>query len=368
MSSFTLSTEIRFGKDALDSLAQYAGRRAFVVTDSFLATTDVFATLVRILGPHVTVFDQVLPNPTIALIGQGLAQYLQARPEVVVAYGGGSPIDAAKAMHKGALEAGLAAPEGLVVVPTTSGSGSEVTGFSVITDEATHAKIPMVSPDLLPKVAVLDARAVVGVPPRTTADSGMDVITHATEAYVATTASDFTDACAEKAAQLAFAHLTRCFTHGDDLEARTRMHSASTLAAIAFDNAGLGIVHSLAHALGGRFPVAHGRLNAILLPHVIAYNAERSEHAAAKYAWLGHLAGSSATGTRAGVVSCVARINKINAGLGIGPGIKECGVDPADVRPHLDELARTAMADGCTATNPVVPTHTDLVALLRQIL
>lgn len=368
MSSFTLKTEIRFGSDAFESLSEFEGRRVFLVTDEFLATTEAFRTVMAILGGNVTVFDKVLPNPTIQLIGQGLSRYLQARPDVVVAFGGGSPIDAAKAMHKGALEVNLGAPDGLVVVPTTSGSGSEVTSFSVITDDATHAKIPMVSPDLLPRVAVLDARAVVGVPPRTTADSGMDVITHATEAYVSTGANDFTDACAEKAAQLAFANLQRCFTHGSDLEARTRMHNAATLAAIAFDNSGLGITHSLAHALGGRFPVAHGRLNAILLPHVVAYNAERSERAAEKYAWLGHLAGSAATGTRAGVVSCVARIEKINAALGIGPGIAQCGVDVADVRASLDELAATAMADSCTVTNPVVPTHEHLVGLLRKLL
>lgn len=195
----------------------------------------------------------------------------------------------------------------------------------------------------------------------------MDVITHATEAYVSTRASDFTDACAEKAAQLAFANLPRCFREGADIEARTRMHNASTLAAMAFDNSGLGIVHSLAHALGGRFPVAHGRLNAILLPHVISYNAERSVRAAERYAWLGHLAGSSATGTRAGVISCVARIEKLNAELDIGPGLAQCGVEVAEVRASLDDLADVAMADGCTATNPVTPTHEDLVALLRRV-
>lgn len=367
MRSFTLSTEIRFGGDALESLRQFAGRRVFLVTDEFLATTEVFAAVLGVVGPEVNVFDKVLPNPTIALIGQGVAAYLQADPEVVIAYGGGSPIDAAKAMHKAALDVGRGAPEGLVVIPTTSGSGSEVTSFAVLTDESTHAKLPMVSPDLLPRLAVLDARAVIGVPPRTTADSGMDVITHAIEAYVSLGASDFSDACAEKSAQLAFTHLPRCFTHGTDLSARSRMHNASTLAAMAFDNAGLGIVHSLAHALGGRFPVAHGRLNAILLPHVISYNAERSERAAAKYAWLGHLAGSSAVGSKAGVVSCIARIERLNAELGVGPTLRECGVDVSEVRASLDELAETAMADGCTATNPVVPTHADLVSILRNV-
>ncbi len=368
MSTFTVATRILFGDDALDALRQFTGRRVLVVTDSFLATTDVFTEVLDRLGAGVTVFDEVLPNPTIALIGKGVAAYLAARPDVVVAFGGGSPIDAAKAMHKAALDHGLGAPEGLVVIPTTSGSGSEVTSFSVITDEATHAKIPMVSHDLVPRMAILDARTVIGVPPRTTADSGMDVLTHAIEAYVSTGASDFTDALAEKSAQLALSNLKRCFDDGTDVEARTRMHHASTMAAMAFDNAGLGIVHSLAHALGGRFPVAHGRLNAILLPHVIAFNAERSERAATRYAWLGHLAGASAVGPRAGTTSCIARIEKLNAALGIGPRLADCGVAPEDLRAGLDDLADVALADGCTATTPVQPTHADLVGLLGRLL
>lgn len=368
MSTFTLATQVRFGDEALETLREFAGRRILVVTDSFLAGTDVFGWVQSLLGPRVTVFDGVEPNPTIPMIGRGVAAYLECEPDMVLAYGGGSPIDAAKAMHKAAIDHGRGAPDGLVVIPTTSGSGSEVTSFSVITDEATHAKLPMVSPDLVPRLAILDPRVVVGVPPRTTADSGMDVLTHAIEAYVSTGASDFSDALAEKSVQLAFKYLQRCFDNGQDVEARARMHNASTMAAMAFDNAGLGIVHSLAHALGGHFPVAHGRLNAILLPHVIAFNAERSERAAERYAWLGHLAGASAVGTRAGVVSCVARIEKLNAALGIGPRLADCGVDPADLRAALDELATTAMADGCTATTPVPPTRQDLVGLLRKLL
>ena len=365
MSTFTLATQISFGPDALEGLREFAGRRVFVVTDAFLAGTDVFALVLDLLGDDTVVFDEVLPNPSIAVIGRGVAAYLGARPDVVIAYGGGSPIDAAKAMHKAAIEVDLGAKDGLVVIPTTSGSGSEVTSFAVITDESTHAKLPMVSPDLVPRLAILDSRVVLGVPPHTTADSGMDVLTHAIEAYVSTGASDFSDALAEKATQLAFANLQRCFDNGSDADARTPMHHASTMAAMAFDNAGLGIVHSLAHALGGRFPVAHGRLNAILLPHVIAFNARHSERAAARYAWLGHVAGATAIGSRAGVASCIGRIERLNSALGIGPGLSDCGIPRDEFTASLDELATTALADGCTATTPVPPSHADLVAILR---
>lgn len=261
MREFRLGTHVRIGADALSALDQFATRRVFLVTDAFLATTPVFADVESRLGDRVTRFTDVVPNPTIATVSKGVGAYLQARPDVVVAYGGGSVMDAAKAMHKAALDSGFGATAGLVAISTTSGSGSEVTSFAVLTDERTHTKIPLVSPDMVAKLAILDPDAVVGVPPRITADSGMDVLTHAVEAYVSLGACDFSDALAEKAVELVFAHLVRCYTHGDDRDARGHMHNASCLAAMAFDNVGLGITHSLAHALGGRFPIAHGRLN-----------------------------------------------------------------------------------------------------------
>ena len=153
MTTFQLDTSIRFGANALEALDKHRDQRVFLVTDPFLASTDLFRKARARLGSQVTVFDEVEPNPTVALVGRGTTCYLKADPEVVVALGGGSPIDAAKAMHQAALEVGRAAQHGLVVVPTTSGSGSEVTSFSVITDEVTHAKIAMVSPAMRPASA-----------------------------------------------------------------------------------------------------------------------------------------------------------------------------------------------------------------------
>lgn len=159
MTTFSLHTEIHTGDDAFDVLARFRDMRVLIVTDAFLATTEMFRDVTARLGSTVTVFDQVEPNPTIHLVGKGTACYLAAEPEVVIALGGGSPIDAAKAMHKAALTVGKGAREGLVAIPTTSGSGSEVTSYAVITDEETHAKLPMVSPDLRPRMAILDPRA-----------------------------------------------------------------------------------------------------------------------------------------------------------------------------------------------------------------
>lgn len=369
MSVFSLHTEIHTGAKALDVLLQFRDMRVLIVTDAFLATTELFRDVRSRLGAQVTVFDEVTPNPTIQVVGKGAACYLAADPEVVVALGGGSPIDAAKAMHKAAIAIGEAAREGLIVIPTTSGSGSEVTSYSVITDEETHAKIPMVSQDLLPRMAILDPRAVIGVPPKVTADSGMDVLTHAVEAYVSLEAGDFSDACAEKSVQLLCTNLHTCYVDGANLEARRRMHNASTLAAMAFNNAGLGITHSLAHALGGRYPIAHGRLNAMLLPHVMAYNAERSERASRKYAWLAHLTATSSGGNvKASVASFIGAIDRLRVSLDIPSRLVDEGVSPTDFWSSLDDVARVALADGCTPANPVVPTHDDLVGILRRLM
>jgi len=181
------------------------GRPVFLVPGDFLATTDVYRKVVDRLGEQVTTFTGVKPNPTTSEIGAGVSVYLQSRPDVVVAYGGGSVMDATKVMHKAALDAGCGAPEGIYAIPTTSGSGSEVTSFAVVTDEQTHTKVPIASSELVAGLAILDPEAVVGVPAHITADSGMDVLTHATEAYVALEACDFSDALAEKAVE----HLPR---------------------------------------------------------------------------------------------------------------------------------------------------------------
>ena len=242
---------------------------------------------------------------------------------------------------------------------------AELVPFAVVTDEKTHTKIPIVSPDLVAGLAILDPEAVVGVPKHITADSGMDVLTHAIEAYVATNASDFSDALAEKAVELIFQHLARCYTHGDDEKAREHMHNASCMAAMAFDNAGLGIVHSLAHALGGHYPVAHGRLNALLLPHVIEFHAERSPQVAERYARLGRLVAPSATG-RAAVMSLVGAVQKLRVRLEMPSRLSEAKVSSADLRRDEEELVRAALADGCTTTNPVAPTAEDLKAILRR--
>ncbi|RRD51335.1 1-propanol dehydrogenase PduQ [Arachnia propionica] len=366
MKEFRLSTLVRLGPEALTALTRYRGESVFMVTDEFLTTTPVFKEALGHLGDRVTLFTGVLPNPGTHEIGLGVAEYLRAKPHVVVAYGGGSVMDAAKVMHKAALDAGFGAPEGIVAIPTTSGSGSEVTSFAVVTDEETHVKIPIVSADMVARLAILDPRAVMGAPAHITADSGMDTLTHAVEAYVARTACDFSDALAEKAVELTVRYLPRCHSHGDDLEAREHMHNASCMAAMAFDNVGLGITHSLAHALGGHYPIAHGRLNAMLLPHVIEFNAERSQHAFDRYVRLGRLVSPSATG-RAAITSLISTVRRLQEQLGMPSRLGEAGVARQDLFQDIPELVAAALADGCTPPNPVAVTADDLTGILRRV-
>ena len=365
MPNFQIPTKVHMGDDSLDVLDEFAGAKVLVVTDGFLATTDHFKEIVARLD-DVKVFDKVEPNPTVDLVAQGVAEYLQFGPEIVLAYGGGSAIDTAKAVHLITGEDGRGAPGGIVVIPTTSGSGSEVTSYAVITDEANETKIPLLSEKMYARIAILDPEAVRSCPSKTTADSGMDVLTHATEAYVSTDANDFTDALAEKAVSLVFENLHECFVDGNDMDARKHMHSASSLAASSFENAGLGITHSLAHALGGHFHVAHGRLNAILLPHVIEYNSQDPQ-AMSRYARLGRMVSPDSNGPSA-VRMFIQHIRRMNEKLQIPDSLHLAGVDSDECRKKLDEMTASAMVDRCTQTNPVKPTEEDLRQIILRAL
>jgi alcohol dehydrogenase class IV len=346
METFTLKPKLFFGADALSALGALARRRVLVVTDGALARSGLLERVRTPLGDsQVTVFDQVEPDPSLELVARGVQTLRACQPEAVVAFGGGSPIDCAKAMR---WSAGSGVP--LWAVPTTAGTGSEMTAFAVVTDRAREVKHPLVDDALLPDCAVLDPSLLDGLPPGIVADTGMDALTHAAEAYVSTAATVFTDALAEKAFVLAWQNLPAARAAKGPSPAKEAMLYASCLAGMAFNAAGLGVCHSLAHALGGRLHLPHGRLNAALLPQVIAYNAA---HAAAgeKYARLAKLCGLAPT-PRAltGALSRLLTALKLPRALPID--------DPKGT-------AQAALDDRCTATNPRTPTQADLEAILR---
>lgn len=361
-----MATRVLVGPGSLAGLLPYRDQPVLLVTDEHLLKSQIFAEVSGMFIGQKAVFSRVRADPDVAGIAAGVVSYLDSSPAVVVALGGGSVMDAAKAMHRAAAECGRAAPLGIVAIPTTSGSGSEVTSFSVVTDVSAGVKVPLVDPVLIPELAILDPMAAAGAPAAVTADAGMDAITHAIEAYVSLGANDLTDACAEKATRLGLEFLARSWRDGDDLEARSGMQSAACLAAIAFDNAGLGVTHGLAHSIGGQFKVAHGRLNAILLPHVIEFNSA-DQRAADRYACLARLCGISGFG-RAGALNLAGALRRLATQIAIPANLSLAGVDPDQFSARITHLADAALADGCNATNPVKVTGPDLVTLLRAAL
>lgn len=257
---------------------------------------------------------------------------------------------------------------------STSGTGSEVTSFAVITDKEKNVKYPLADYELTPDVAIIDPEYVMSVPPSVTADTGMDVLTHAIEAYVSILASDFTDGLAIKAIQLVFEYLPRAYKNGNDALAREKMHNASCIAGMAFTNAFLGINHSLAHKLGGEFHIPHGRANAVLLPYVIEYNAQKPTKfvsfpkyetfiADKKYAEIAKALGLPASTTEEGVQSLIKAVRDLMKEINMPSTIAECKVDSKKFMAKVSELADKAFEDQCTSANPRLP----LVSELEEI-
>ena len=280
-----------------------------------------------------------------------------------------------KAIREFALKINNYGKVGLVAIPTTSGTGSEVTSFAVVNDTDNHVKYPLISDSLTADEAILDAELVKSVPPSITADTGMDVLTHAIESYVSNMASDYTDGLSEKAAELVVKYLREAYEHGDNKIAREKMHNASTIAGMAFTNAFLGVCHSMAHKIGAEFHLPHGRINAILLPYVIRYNATEPTKfvswpkyeyyiANQKYATIAKKIGLKADTVEEGVDSLIAEVRKMNEELNIPKSFKDAGVDEKEFLAKVDLLADRAFEDQCTTANPRVP----LVSEIKQIL
>lgn len=367
-------TELYIGKGALEQLAHYKGERLLVVADPFLRTSGQLDEMLAYLDDSndVIIFSDIVPDPPIETVVAGIQSAGGKPVSLVLAIGGGSAIDAAKAMYYFAKQQGLFTDARLIAVPTTSGTGSEVTDFSIITDAERGTKYPLVSRDILPDIAILDAELVRSLPANITADTGMDVLTHAIEAYVSTKATDFSDALAEKAIKLVFEYLPKAYKDGQDSEAREKMHVASTLAGMAFNTASLGLNHGLAHAAGAKFHIPHGRLNSILMPHVISYNARLGSNGqrlldkatASRYQAIAKLIGASATSPAMGVKQLIAAIKALQKTLDLPSSLRAYGVQADDYHQHKVDIAAAALRDKCTDTNPRLPTEAEILTVL----
>ena len=403
MQWFKIPEKIYFEAGSIQYLEKMPDiERAFIVTDESMIKLGYVDKILYHLRKrqqyvHSEIFSEVESDPSFDTIKKGVQAMRNFNPDVIIAIGGGSPIDAAKGMwlfyeHPDADVEGLKLkfmdirkrtykfPKlgtkcKMVAIPTTSGTGSEVTSFAVITDKEKNKKYPLADYELTPDVAIVDPNLVMSLPKSVTADTGMDVLTHSLEAYVSNMASDYTDGLAEKSTELVLKYLEKAYNDGNDKEAREKMHNASTIAGMAFTNAFLGINHSLAHKIGAEFHMPHGRINAILLPYVIKYNSSEPSKfvsfpkyeyfiADEKYYELAKKVGLKAESKEEGINSLIEKIKELNEKLNIPKSFKEAGIDEQEFLAKVDMLADRAFEDQCTTANPRLP----LVSELKQIL
>ena len=382
--------------------------RVMIVTDRVMAQLGYVEKIEYHLRKRrkpvvIDIFEDVEPDPSVDTVLNGAEAMRKFKPDTIISLGGGSAIDAAKGMwlfyespetdfndlrlkfmdiRKRVFKfPKLGRQAKMVAIPTTSGTGSEVTSFAVITDKVNNIKYPLADYELTPDVAIIDPTFVLSVPPAVTADTGLDVLTHAIEAYVSTMATDYTDALAMKAIQIVFEYLPKSYkgaNTAEGKEAREKMHNASCIAGMAFANAFLGVNHSLAHKLGGEFHIPHGRANAILLPHVIEYNATAPTKFAAfpkyksfvadkKYAEIAKSLGLKSDTVEEGVQSLIQAIRNLMKELNMPMSVQECGISEVEYFESLDRLSLEAFDDQCTGANPRLPLVSELKEIYEKI-
>lgn len=408
MQWFKVPERIYFEAGSVQYLAKMPDiSRALIIADPMMVKLGYVDKLTYQLEKNsnnvlVSIFSEVEPDPDLTTVQKGVEVMNSFKPDVIIALGGGSAMDAAKAMwlfyeNPEADFIGMAQKfldirkriykfpklgklSKLVAIPTTSGTGSEVTSFAVISDKSKNMKYPLADYELTPDVAIIDPDFVMSVPKAATADTGLDVLTHAIEAYVSIVASDYTDALALHAIKLVFEFLPRSYKNGSsDPIAREKMHNASCIAGMAFTNAFLGINHSLAHKLGGEFHIPHGRANALLLPYVIEYNGESNPSkftawpkygeykAPERYADIAKILGLPAKTPEEGVKSLVKAIKDLIKEVEIPSSIKELGIDEKKYLSVIEELSYKAFEDQCTTANPRLPKVKELEDIYRKV-
>ncbi len=405
MQWFKIPPKIYFENDAIQYLQVMPDiSRAFIVTDPVMVQLGNVDKVLHYLRKreiycHSEIFSEVEPDPSVECIQRGVRAMNQFQPDVIIALGGGSAIDAAKGMwlfyeHPETSFDGLrqrfldirkrvfhfpklGSKAQFVAVPTTSGTGSEVTSFSVITDKQNgNIKYPLADYELTPDVAIIDPQFTATMPKSIVADTGLDVLTHAIEAFVSVMANDYTNGLAMHAVSLVFKYLRQSYEVGDP-RSREKMHNASAIAGMAFTNAFLGLNHSMAHKLGAEYHIPHGRANAILLPYVIAYNAQkptkfaafpkyREYHADRRYAMLAQRLGLPASSNEEGVKSLIGAVQQLLIDTNVPCCIRDCGVDEKTFMNNLEAMSYRAFEDQCTTANPRYPLVTEIMDIYKN--
>ena len=356
MDEFDCRTRIISGAGAVRHLADFGAKRLFLVTDPFFYQNGTAQRIgAEAKAEQVEIFADVKPDPTVELAAEGTARLRAFGPDLIVALGGGSAMDCAKAMAyfaKGNAR--------LVAIPTTSGSGSEVTDFAILTHD--RVKHPLIDRRLKPDMAILDSDLLQELPPSLIADAGFDVLAHALEAYVAKGAGVFTDGLAREAFRIAYSALPASFAGRTDV--RLKVHQAATMAGMAFSQAGLGLCHAMAHSLGGLFHVPHGRLNAILLPSIVSFNASV---AGEKYAHIARAAGVGGSADTMAVRNLKNSLIRLRRELKLPETLAQAGVAPRDVWAATGQIVEAALADPCCESNPMRPEDFVIRRILEEV-
>ncbi|MCP8857428.1 1-propanol dehydrogenase PduQ [Latilactobacillus fuchuensis] len=371
MSDFHVGTQIYSGQTALDQLDTIMNQRIMLVCDPFLNGSDELKKITAHFNTNNTteIFADVKPNPPLTNIQSGVAQFNQFQPTVIVAVGGGSAIDTAKAIRFFGEKVSEHKINCFIAIPTTSGTGSEVTNTAVVSDEKNNVKFPIIEDYLIPDIALLYPELVMSAPQSVSAFSGLDVLTHALEALVAKDANLFTDALAEKVISVICHDLTKVYQQPTNYELRDEVHQASNAAGIAFNQAGLGITHAIAHQLGAVFHVPHGLACAMVLPYVVEYNAQDPK-SRAKYATAARKAGliNGSTSDQVAVKKIVYQIKAMMRAMNCPQSLVKFGIKSADANQAIDRIVSAAKTDGTFPGNPIVPTDQDLTAIYKKVI
>ncbi len=360
-----------------DEVRSAKARSVLVVTDGFLAKTDLAKKVIALIeqaGASATLWGGVHPNPTDANVEEALQVYKDNKCDLIISLGGGSSHDCAKAVAVMATNKGrihdyegvnkvVNRPAPLFSINTTAGTAAEMTRFSIITDTSRKVKMAIIDWQVTPLLAIDDPETMIGMPKSLTAATGLDALTHAIEAYVSTGATQLTDANALAAIKLIFKYLPQAYDDGKNLEARTKMAYAQYMAGVAFNNAGLGYVHAMAHQLGGFYDYPHGVCNAILLPVVETFNVRGAAHRLAEiYDELHHTNGNGSLSTLEKAMRLIHEISELKQRVEIPLNLKVLGAEPKD----FEIMAKNAMKDACGFTNPVQPTLSEVIELFEQ--
>ena len=399
MQWFKLPPKIYFEKNSIDYIETAENiNRVFIVTDKTMIELNAVQKITACLKRRnccYEIFSDVSPDPDVSTVFDGLKMLNKFNPDTIIAFGGGSVIDAAKGIWLFSGDSNIEFEQlrtkfmdirkrickfpkfhrniSFIAIPTTSGTGSEVTSFAVITDKEKNIKYPLADYSLTPDVAIIDPQFVMSLPKSAVADTGMDVLTHAIESYVSTMANDYTDGLCIQAVKLVNDYLESSFNIGDSIS-REKMHNAACIAGMSFTNAFLGLNHSMAHKLGAEFNISHGRANAILLPYVIKYNSSiptkfacfpkyKNFIADIKYAYISEIIGRNGNTKEESINNLINWINQLNKNLNIPSSLKDMGVDEKEFLDKVDYLSELAHEDQCTGTNPRFP----LINEIKQI-